>query len=745
MIARAARLSDRRSGTARRFVVLVATTALLLSVGCGGRETAAGAAAAPARPGVRLDYDAADPRIAFAAEEIRAALGKTGHAVDAKDAAVRIAFSVSELGLGPQGFRIRREGPGAIRIVGGDSCGAMYGGLELAEQVALGGGLDAVREMARKPYVFRRGLKFNIPFDARAPSYDDTGTAAQENVAVMWEWDFWRKFLDTLARHRYNVLTLWTNHPYPGLVRLPDYPGVNYDDVCVLKDPVTPRTDRHFARPDPFDPANARVIRKMTLDEKIDFWTRVFDRAEARGIEIYMFHWNIYVFGAAGKHGITDRQDNPKTMEYLRTCIREFLKTYPQVDGIGVTAGERVNRRKKWPVGIEEWLWRTYGQGAMDAMKADPDRTIRFIFRQHWADLGRITDAFKAFDGPFNTGHKYARARLYSTTTSPYLDIEYRSQLERHRVPCWLNLRNDDLFVHRWGDADYVREFLQNVPRDLMRYEAGFYMGPDGFVWGREFVSKDPALAGRLEIDKHWYRFMLWGRLGYDPTLTRGYFERRLAARFPEVDPARLYDTWAAASQIVPQVNRFFFRVNDFQFAPEGCISSGGFLTVEAFFKHPPLRTSGILSVQEYAKTIVTGEPADGLTPMEVAENLDRLAARALAGVAALRAESKPGKELAATLTDMESMACLGRYYADKIRGAAELAVFRADPARKAARDRAVGHLENAVKEWKAYADVATRQYRPQLLSRTHHLDWNALLDEVKKEVATVRSAEAPK
>ncbi|MFO8013972.1 MAG: hypothetical protein R6X20_11795 [Phycisphaerae bacterium] len=725
-----------------RAAAVMTVAALLLAVGCGDGARDARAAAAPAGRSAVLDYDAADPRIAFAADEVRAALRKAGYAVDAKDPAVRIAFSLNEPGLGPQAFRIRREGPGAIRVVGGDACGAMYGGLELAEQVALGGGLDAVREMARKPYVFRRGLKFNIPFDARAPSYDDTGTAAQENVAVMWEWDFWREFLDTLARNRYNVLTLWTTHPYPGLVRLPDYPGINYDDVRVLKEPVTTKTDRHFARPDPFDPANTRVVRKMPLDEKIAFWTKVFDRAEARGIEIHLFHWNIYTFGAAGKHGITDVPDNPKTIAYMRYCIGEFLKTYPQVDGIGVTAGEHVHRGRLKGTSIEKWLWQTYGQGVMDAKAADPGRTIRFIFRQHQADLGRITDAFKAFDGPFNTGHKYARARLYSTTTSPYLDIEYRRQLERHRVPCWLNLRNDDLFVHRWGDADYVREFLQNVPRDLMRYEAGFYMGPDGFVWGREFVSRDPDLAGRLEVDKHWYRFMLWGRLGYDLTLTRGDFERRLAARFPEADPARLYDTWAAASKIVPQVNRFFFRVNDFQFAPEGCISSGGFLTVEGFFKHPPLRTSGILSVQEYAKTVVTGEPADGLTPMEVADHLDRLAARALAGVAALRKGPGLGKELAATLTDMESMACLGRYYADKIRGAADLAVFRADPARKAARDRAVRHLENAVKEWEAYAEVATSRYRPQLLSRTHVLDWKALLEEVKKDVAIARTAE---
>ena len=41
--------------------------------------------------------------------------------------------------------------------------GAMYGALELAEQISLCGGLEAVQEKARKPYILRRGLKFNIP------------------------------------------------------------------------------------------------------------------------------------------------------------------------------------------------------------------------------------------------------------------------------------------------------------------------------------------------------------------------------------------------------------------------------------------------------------------------------------------------------------------------------------------------------------------------------------------------------
>ena len=691
---------------------------------------------------VSIIFNENDPRIAFAVGDIKRALADAGYAVEGTRADLKIVFEIFRTGMGPQAFRIRKEGNNVIRIVGGDSLGAMYGGLELAEMVTLGGGLPGVQEKARKPYIFRRGLKFNIPLDARSPSYDDTGTAAQKNIPVMWDFDFWQEFLDTLARNRYNVLTLWTKHPYPGWMKLQKYPEIGYDDVCVLKDEVTTTSNRQWDGMDMYDGDNFKVVKKISLDEKIAFWKKVFQLANDRGIEVYIFHWNIFTFGAKGKYGIDDRPDNEKTIEYMRYCIGEFLKTYPQVDGIGVTAGEHVDRQRVKNVGgIEQWLWRTYGQGVMDAKRANPKRELRFIFRQHQANLGNIVDAFKDFEGPFNTGHKYARARLYSTTTSPYLDIEYREDLERHKVPCWLNLRNDDLFVFRWGDADYVREFLQNVPRDLMRFEAGFYMGPDGFVWGREFISKDTDLSGELEISKHWYRFMLWGRLAYDLFLTNDFFEKRLKNRFPQAEPALLYDTWAAASQIVPQVNRFFFRVNDFQFSPEGCIYNQGFLSVEQFFQHPPLRGSGILSIQEYASSIIKEEASDGITPMEVSDNLDRLAEKALNGVKTLRRNSDTNKELAATLTDIESMAYLGCYYADKIRGAAELAVFRADPRRKEHQASAVRHLNNAVKEWEAYARVATSQYRPQLFSRTHYMNWEKLLDKVKEEVETIRTS----
>ena len=84
-------------------------------------------------------------------------------------------------------------------------------------------------------------------------------------------------------------------------------------------------------------------------------------------------------------------------------------------------------------------------------------------------------------------------------------------------------------------------------------------------------------------------------------------------------------------------------------------------------------------------------------------------------------------------------MAHLGRYYAEKIRGAAQLAVFRADSSKTEYQRRAIRHLIDAVEDWQAYAKVASSTYRPQLLSRTHYLDWWKILDDVRNEVETVR------
>jgi len=125
------------------------------------------------------------------------------------------------------------------------------------------------------------------------------------------------------------------------------------------------------------------------------------------------------------------------------------------------------------------------------------------------------------------------------------------------------------------------------------------------------------------------------------------------------------------------------------------------------------------ISVTEWAKAFLAGKKLKGITPLQVADNLDKYAETAQAALPALRKNVGDNVELKETLNDIESMAYLGRYYADKMRGAAKLAVFREDRRQKQFNDEAVAHFKDAVEEWKTYASILTSQYKTQLMART--------------------------
>jgi len=52
----------------------------------------------------------------------------------------------------------------------------------------------------------------------------------------------------------------------------------------------------------------------------------------------------------------------------------------------------------------------------------------------------------------------------------------------------------------------------------------------------------------------------------------------------------------------------------------------------------------------------------------------------------------------------------------------------------------AVKHLEEALIHWKAYAALATAQYRPQLLTRIGYVDLNALTENAAADVGIAKA-----
>ncbi|ACB77806.1 carbohydrate-binding protein [Opitutus terrae] len=729
-----------------------------------------------ARP-VHLAFDPQDEPVGFAARELESALIRRGfepHRLDltasllpsdadaivlasADSPLVRAAVAAQAIAppgdLRAEGFslRIARHEPRRTWIIAPDSAGLMYGGLETAELIRTRG-LEAITDRDSNPHFAERGVKFNLPLDARTPSYTDASDSAQQNIATVWDLGFWHDFIDRLARDRYNLISLWNLHPFPSLVRVPEYPDVALADV----QRSTAKWDEFYSTwavgldaPEILD--HVETLKRMTIEEKIAFWREVMRYGRSRNVKFYLITWNVFLNGTgagarppsaapdsgvspASRYGFTTALDNAATIDYFRRSVRELLLTYPDLAGIGLTTGE--NMLDATPAQKEQWAFRTYGQGVLDALAVQPDRRITFIHRQHEAAAREIAQTFApliAHQGvDFVYSFKYAEAHALSSTRQNFHE---RFLADIGDQPVLWTLRNDDAYVFRWGAPDFVREFIQNMPGTPTR---GFYYGSDQWIWGREFLDVNRASdAPRpLEIEKHWYHWLLWGRLGYDPALPNERLIALLAEQFPSVDAAKLFAAWQDASMIYPLTTGFHWGRFDFQWyieaarsRPEPAQTPTGFHDINRFISLPPHPTTGNVSIPDYVDAITHGREIGGITPLQVADQLNAHAARALALVDEISAIGD--STLQVTLDDIRSMAHLGGYYAHKIRAATELALSRAKPTPDQHATIA-RELNQAAFHWRNFASLALAHYRnPIWMNRVGTVDWRALYRSV--------------
>ena len=708
-------------------------------------------------------HDSKAPQVSFAVSEIRRSLDGRGNAVTepairamASDrSALRfvIAVGTAESGalaqtLGaaplrdtrPQSYAIRRQernGRTTIAVLGADANGAMYGALDLAEAIHQ----NAVKEIVNSDHaahIAQRGIKFNIALDRRTPTYSDNSDSAQANIPEMWSMDFWRTWFDEMARDRLNVVSLWNLHPFPSIVKVPEYPDIALNDVWGNTAPFDLNFNMNSAvMAQPFRLNQVSIVNRMNIDDKIRFWRDVMQYAKDRGVDVYWFTWNIFVWGTEGKYGLTEDGKNQKTIDYFRASVRETVKTYPLLAGIGITAGENMHS-KEGAFDQEDWLWRSYGEGIRDALKDQPGRDFRLIHRYHETSQAQTLKSFKDYPAAFDFSFKYSVAHMYSETKPPFIEPVLEQMPKNMRT--WIEVRNDDIYSYRWGDPEYARTYVKSIPSaDRI---AGFFMGPDGYNWGREFIDREPETPRQLVMQKQWYTFALWGRLSYEPDLADSVFERMLAARFPGIPAAKLMQGLAGASKIIPQVTRFFWRDLDFLWFPEGNIQKGngsGFFTVADFARGQTMPGSGILNARQWRSRLLKGAPMEGITPLQVAAALQENAASAHRLVGELRPLQKDNRELRMTLGDADAMAYLGDYYAEKILAATDLLLFDKE-GKPEYRASAVKHLEGALVHWKSYAAVATSQYKPQFLGRLARVvDLNALTASAEADIAVAR------
>jgi hypothetical protein len=340
-------------------------------------------------------------------------------------------------------------------------------------------------------------------------------------------------------------------------------------------------------------------------------------------------------------------------------------------------------------------------------------------------------------DIEFIFSFKYAKAHVYSSTTQPYHPGFVKDIQEEGDLKTIWTLRNDDVYHFRWGAPDFVREFIKNIPYDVSR---GFYLGSDQYIWGREFMSTEPETPRQIEIVKHWYHWMIWGRLGYNPDLSNERFIDIIQQRYPNVSGVDLFTAWQHASMVYPLTTGFHWGSLDFQWYIEACKSRpgpaqtpSGFHDVNRFITLPPHPGTDNISIPNYVKAVTEAKPLSGTTPLEVSDRIHSHADKALAILG--RLSHGGDKELRLTLGDIRAMAYMGKYYAHKIRGATELTMFR-ETRKKEHQNAAIKELTNAAKFWQLYTTTALSQYKnPLWTNRVGYCDWQKLFNEVLNDI----------
>jgi hypothetical protein len=675
---------------------------LLLLLSCAGVALGADCRAGAAIEIVREQRSA---MTGFGAAELTRALEQAGCRVAASPERIRLAITPA---LGAEAFRIRPSGAGLV-VEGGDERGVMYGALDLAEQISIHRGVPGVTDKQRRPHVRVRALKFNIPLPG-------AGYVSEEdlaNNAWFWDFDFWTKFLDMAARNRYNTLTFWSAHPFDRMVRIPKYP-------------------------------EATALSQPELDKNIAFFRKLFQMAADRGLNTYLVTWNIHVPRCfAEKHGIpASGQDSPLVRDYMREAIRALMETYPMLTGLSTTPGERMAGMSVPQV--MDWIADTYFR----ALRAIP-RNVPFILRSWYAEpeaLNRMLEREK-YPGEILLDLKFNGEHMYSSPRPHVQDRRWQESSGKNYRILW-HLRNDCMFLLRWGHPAFARETLKNV---ALNGAAGFLEGSELDVPGYDrTVQPQAPRSWTYKFEKHWFRYMLWGRLGYWPDEPDTLWRELFVSRFGEAG-GPLFDALNASSAAVPLVTSFHWNYMNGDWYPEGSIGSWNTSQElpranyrRATMYHDALAWMFNSTIDEtltgVVEYVLAGAKPGSQTPEQVASRLEAGAQSALHFLTQVRSQSARDRaELSSTVQEIEASARLGRYYAAKIGGVVALARLLL-LGEEAARPVAVKRFEEASAQWREIVEITSRLFVPREIWLFGPFDWKRYTSEVERDVQLAKT-----
>lgn len=630
-----------------------------------------------------------------------------------------------------EGFQIRKFRSGdkiIICIIARDETGAMYGALDLTEQIRMKGGLKAVEEKVVDPHFEFRAIKFNLPWSSYRPNENP---AMNLNTQTCRDLNFWQHFLDMMAENHFNVLSLWNLHPFTYMIRPENFP-----EAC-------PFSDRELA-------------------QWQRFWRQLFRMAKERGIETYIVNWNIVVSPEfAQAHDVKERNDTSEIVrEYTRQCVTQVINEYDELTGLGVTLADWMNNMT--PKEREDWIQETFIKGMKLAK-----RPAKFIHRSVLAgspiEMQRVIDKAN-FPDPvwvevkFNWSHGHSTPRLAITHdySSGQIDERFWKPKPTNYKIAWM-IRNEDFFILRWGQPDFIRQHIAINGRD---YVGGYFIGSEGYIPAKDYSHKpNNHVTWQYAFEKQWLFYKLWGRLLFDPNTPDTVFAADFNRRYGNNIGEELLEAYALASRMPLRLASFHSATWDYTLYSEGFLAPvqngfndkvSPFISIDELIKHRTLDPT-YLSIPDYVESTIGNINIDDtlLTPLELADDLESDGNRALKLLEDVNHRAGQNVHtLNCEIADVQTWAYLSLYFADKLRAGVALETFRKTKSEEQQR-KAIELLENAAQHWKEIIKVTQLHYNPvpavQLsrLKQKHKavFSWEQYNDQVQRDIQIAEAA----
>jgi hypothetical protein len=626
-----------------------------------------------------------------------AGLGK-GHGA----AASALAQLNVSLPTGPEALTVRaaaryHDKP-AIVVAGSDDSGLMYAALDLADQVgwSMRGAnpFQRARDVTETPYLRERGV---VMFTMNRAYFESR----------LRDERFWARYLDMLARDRFNCLVLVFGYEDGGYMA-PLYPY--FFDVDGFPDVrVVGLTANQQAR-------NLRAFKTMlhlAAERGIHVKPGIWEHIYRAGIQAGANSWASD--GTKPTAGLVWGLNSQNLATYTVAALNKFHDVFPELTEVQFRMHEESGLRKDE---IEPFWHDVF------AFYRNSQPNVRLEFRAKGLPKSVIKDSqslglriqldtkiwMEQMGLPYNPTH--INREDQNNARQSYADLLEYPQTYHMNWTLWNGGTTRELL---WSDPDYARRLATSArlydgqSLIVTEMQATKMAGQPHDAKPVNFLNEKYRYFD-YEFERYWAFYRVFGRLSYNPQTEADVWEREYVARFGADAAPHVMKTVHLASRVLPRIVAASVPYSMFP-------TTTGWPEMMHLGPLPRYAQqeegsdiAQFMNLRDEARSILQGTDTAMRRPEQTshwfAQTSDAILAEADAAERAMGDSAKNNNEFKSTMTDARMLAALARYHSWRQLGGVSYNLHR-QAGSLAAFDDAIADERMAVQSWHDLVNAA--------------------------------------